>query len=78
MIVLPLGLEEPAILDRLRDPRMTTENNPLARDQKELAEERVIQHNVRRLRKDECMRSSPTSGHVYATIMDKMRYKTGE
>lgn len=56
------------------DPYMTTEKNPLA-PEPPTQEDLNRRRNLRKLSEDASMRGCPYNGHVYAGIMDNMRYK---
>ena len=54
--------------EKAKDPKMTTENNPLFQGRKSV--EDVIAHkNMDRLEADACMRSCPVHGAVYEGFM---------
>lgn len=62
--------------EKLKDPKMTTENNPYF-DGRPDAEDLIVKRNTKRLYRDAELRSCPVNGHVYEGMMS-MRYKEGD
>lgn len=56
--------------EKLRDPAMTTKDNPLADKNGPNYEALVVNRNENRLIRDAEMRACPFNGRVYAGIMD--------
>ena len=55
-------------LSKARDPKMTTENNPLFTGRK-TAEDMIARKNMQRLEDDACRRTCPVHGAVYEGFM---------
>lgn len=61
---------------KAKDPKMTTENNPLFTGRK-TAEDMIARKNMQRLEDDACRRSCPVHGAVYEGFMST-RFKGEE
>lgn len=53
---------------KVKDPKMTTENNPLFTG-RPTAEDMIARRNMKRLVKDAAMKECPYNGHVYEAMM---------
>ena len=66
------------ILDKARkkaqNPGMLVKDNPFLAESADIPESGYVRRNMQRLRDDQHMRECPYNGHVYAGIMDNMRY----
>lgn len=60
--------DDNAARSKARDPRMTTENNPLF-EGRASAEDIIERRNMARLRRDAALKSCPVNGHVYEAFM---------
>lgn len=67
-----------SILDKARkkaqNPGMLVKDNPFLAESADIPESGYVRRNMQRLRDDQHMRECPYNGHVYAGIMDNMRY----
>lgn len=74
------GVELPteSVWDKARkkaqNPGMLVKGNPFLAESADIPESGYVQRNMQRLRDDQHMRECPYNGHVYAGIMDNMRY----
>lgn len=76
-VVSACGLTFDSVWDKAREkaqnPAMLVKDNPfLAESSADMPS--YVQRNMQRLRDDRSMRECPYNGHVYAGIMDNMRY----
>lgn len=77
MIVM-MGMDDgfDKAMSKAKDPKMTTENNPLFHGRK-TTEDLIAKKNMQRLEEDACMKSCPVHGAVYEGFMST-RFKTEE
>ena len=59
---------------KAQNPGMLVKDNPLLAESADIPESEYVRRNMQRLRDDQHMRECPYNGHVYAGIMDNMRY----
>ena len=76
-VVSACGLTFDSVWDKAREkaqnPAMLVKDNPfLAESSADMPS--YVRRNMQRLRDDQHMRECPYNGHVYAGIMDNMRY----
>ena len=76
-VVSACGLTFDSVWDKAREkaqnPAMLVKDNPfLAESSDDMPP--YVRRNMQRLRDDQHMRECPYNGHVYAGIMDNMRY----
>ena len=60
--------------EKAENPGMLVKDNPLLAESADIPESGYVRRNMQRLRDDQHMRECPYNGHVYAGIMDNMRY----
>lgn len=59
---------------KAQNPGMMVKDNPFLAESADIPESGYVRRNMQRLRDDQHMRECPYNGHVYAGIMDNMRY----
>lgn len=59
---------------KTQNPGMLVKDNPFLAESADIPESGYVRRNMQRLRDDQHMRECPYNGHVYAGIMDNMRY----
>lgn len=59
---------------KAQNPGMLVKDNPFLAESADIPESGYVWRNMQRLRDDQHMRECPYNGHVYAGIMDNMRY----
>lgn len=59
---------------KAQNPGMLVKDNPFLAESADIPESGYVRRNMQRLRDDQHMRECPYNGHVYAGIMDNMRY----
>jgi hypothetical protein len=59
---------------KAQNPSMLVKDNPFLAESADIPESGYVRRNMQRLRDDQHMRECPHNGHVYAGIMDNMRY----
>lgn len=76
MMIIGPSDEYDKALSKAKDPKMTTENNPLFTGRK-TAEDMIARKNMQRLEDDACRRTCPVHGAVYEGFMST-RFKGEE
>lgn len=76
MIMMGMGGDYDKAMSKAKDPKMTTENNPLFTGRK-TAEDMIVKKNMQRLEDDACKRTCPVHGAVYEGFMST-RFKGEE
>lgn len=59
---------------KAQNPGMLVKDNPFLAESADIPESGYVRRNMQRLRDDQHMRECSYNGHVYADIMDNMRY----
>ena len=59
---------------KAQNPGRLVKDNPFLAESADIPESGYVRRNMQRLRDDQHMRECPYNGHVYAGIMDNMRY----
>lgn len=59
---------------KAQNPAMLVKDNPFLAESADIPESGYVRRNMQRLRDDQHLRECPHNGHVYAGIMDNMRY----
>lgn len=76
-VVSACGLPFDSVWDKAREkaqnPTMLVKDNPFLAESSDDTPS-YVRRNMQRLRDDQHMRECPYNGHVYAGIMDNMRY----
>lgn len=76
MMIIGPSDEYDKALSKAKDPKMTTESNPLFTGRK-TAEDMIARKNMQRLEDDACRRTCPVHGAVYEGFMST-RFKGEE
>lgn len=76
MIMMGMGGDYDKAMSKAKDPKMTTENNPLFTGRKTV-EDMIANKNMQRLEDDACRRTCPVHGAVYEGFMST-RFKGEE
>ena len=76
MIMMGMDNGYDKALSKAKDPKMTTENNPLFTGRKTV-EDMIAEKNMQRLEDDACRRTCPVHGTVYEGFMST-RFKGEE
>lgn len=76
MIMMGMDDSYDKALSKAKDPKMTTESNPLFTGRK-TAEDMIARKNMQRLEDDACRRTCPVHGAVYEGFMST-RFKGEE
>lgn len=76
MIMMGMGGDYDKAMSKAKDPKMTTENNPLFTGRKTV-EDMIVKKNMQRLEDDACKRTCPVHGAVYEGFMST-RFKGEE
>lgn len=76
MIMMGMGGDFDKAMSKAKDPKMTTENNPLFTGRKTV-EDMIAKKNMQRLEDDACKRTCPVHGAVYEGFMST-RFKGEE